>query len=156
MTNGQSPTLGGRPRFPGFPVEVGGFVELHAVFPRRKPHTWYCLMLRNRKSGFAPAYVGRKRWGVAPSNGFLLRKILPPREQSETKIKAFEDIVFGPCTLGRTWGTRPEPERRLVSQVPYKPISDKSVLLIAPDSDRTPLPISECPNHFPVAPASNQ
>jgi hypothetical protein len=24
-------------------------------------------------------------------------------------VKAFEKSVFGPCTLGRTWGTRPEP-----------------------------------------------
>jgi hypothetical protein len=24
-------------------------------------------------------------------------------------VKAFEESVFGPCTLGRTWGTRPEP-----------------------------------------------
>jgi hypothetical protein len=25
-------------------------------------------------------------------------------------VKAFEKSVFGPCTLGRTWGTRPEPK----------------------------------------------
>jgi hypothetical protein len=25
-------------------------------------------------------------------------------------VKAFEESVFGPCTLRRTWGTRPEPE----------------------------------------------
>jgi hypothetical protein len=25
-------------------------------------------------------------------------------------VKALEKIVFGPCTLWRTWGTRPEPE----------------------------------------------
>jgi hypothetical protein len=31
-----------------------------------------------------------------------------PKRAVRTKVKAFEDIVFGPCTLGRTWGTRPE------------------------------------------------
>jgi hypothetical protein len=24
-------------------------------------------------------------------------------------VKHLKDFVFGPCTLGRTWGTRPEP-----------------------------------------------
>jgi hypothetical protein len=27
-------------------------------------------------------------------------------------VKAFEEFVFGPCTLGRTWGTRPETKDR--------------------------------------------
>ena len=28
---------------------------------------------------------------------------------STNRVKAFERSVFGPCTLRRTWGTRPEP-----------------------------------------------
>jgi hypothetical protein len=43
---------------PEFPVEVGGVVELHAAFLKRKPHTRSCLMPRNRKSGYAGANVG--------------------------------------------------------------------------------------------------
>ena len=59
---------------------------------------------------FALAYVGRKWRGVAPFERFRYsRKIPCPRVQFEAKVKAFEEIVFGPCTLGRTWGTRPEP-----------------------------------------------
>jgi hypothetical protein len=47
-----------RPTYPGFPVESGGVVELHAAFLKRKPHTRFFLTLRNRKSGYAGANVG--------------------------------------------------------------------------------------------------
>ncbi len=57
-----SPTF---PTFPGFPVEIGGVAELHAAF-REESRTRGCVPgPRNRKSGFAPAYVGRNRWGEA-------------------------------------------------------------------------------------------
>jgi hypothetical protein len=51
------------PRTPGFPVEVGGVVQLYAAFLERKPHTRFCLVLRNRKSGFAGANVGHPALG---------------------------------------------------------------------------------------------
>jgi hypothetical protein len=40
-------------RYPGFPVEVSGVVELHAPFSNGKAHTWTCPVQRNRKSGYA-------------------------------------------------------------------------------------------------------
>ena len=58
---------------------------------------------------FAPAYMGRKR-RAQPLPTLLLRgqktaaKSKNPRANG---VKAFEESVFGPCTLGRTWGTRP-------------------------------------------------
>jgi hypothetical protein len=52
--------------FPGFPVEVGGVAELHAAF-REESRTRGCVPKpRNRKSGFAPAYMGH------PSRGWLI------------------------------------------------------------------------------------
>jgi hypothetical protein len=33
-----------------------------------------------------------------------------PRATPEMKEKHSKKIVFGPCTLGRTWGTRQEPQ----------------------------------------------
>jgi len=47
--------------FPGFPVEVGGVVELHAAFREEGRTRGTVPELRNRKSGFAPAYMGRER-----------------------------------------------------------------------------------------------
>jgi hypothetical protein len=44
-----------------FPVEIGGVVELYAVFPLRKPHTRPYLVLRSRK----PEYAGAK-WCTPP------------------------------------------------------------------------------------------
>jgi hypothetical protein len=35
-------------------------------------------------------------------------------------VKAFEKSVFGPCTLRRTWGTRPEPTTVVVSRNPAR------------------------------------
>jgi hypothetical protein len=48
--------------FPGFPVEVGGVVELHAAFREESRTRGGVPEPRNRKSGFAPAYMGRKRF----------------------------------------------------------------------------------------------
>jgi hypothetical protein len=60
---------------------------------------------------FAPAYMGRKRRGAAPPNAFVMwRNELRPRAKVLAHgVRALEESVFGPCTLGRTWGTRPEP-----------------------------------------------
>jgi len=53
-----------------------------------------------------------------------------PKEQSETKVKAFEGIVFGPCTLGRTLGHPSGPlgpmNKPKSSRFPYKPNLGKS------------------------------
>jgi hypothetical protein len=61
---------------------------------------------------FAPAYMGRKGWGAAPSNAPATRaNRMWPRERILVHgVKAFENSAFGPCTLGRTWGTRPGPK----------------------------------------------
>src|ERR1700692_1950103 len=49
--------------------------------------------------------------GAAPSNALTTpANGLRPRSSILMHgVKAFEKSVFGPCTLGRTWGTRPEP-----------------------------------------------
>jgi hypothetical protein len=69
-----------------------------ALFPGRVPHirhrTWA------KKDGRSPflRFCSRGRNGWA--------KIYTLAHA----VKAFEESVFGPCTLGRTWGTRPEPK----------------------------------------------
>ena len=52
---------------------------------------------------------GTKTMGRTPFERFSLdlRDTVPERT-ARTKVRAFEGIFFGPCTLGRTWGTRPE------------------------------------------------
>ena len=42
---------------PGFPVGLDGVGGPHAPFLKRKAHTWPCLALRGRKSGFATIRV---------------------------------------------------------------------------------------------------
>jgi hypothetical protein len=57
---------------------------------------------------FAPAYMGRKRWGVPLQRSWLCGQKTPWKRAFWTPgAKAFEKIVIGPCTLVRTWGTRP-------------------------------------------------
>jgi hypothetical protein len=34
------------------------------------------------------------------------------------QVKAFENTIFGPRTLGRTWGTRPTPSNFSMTQTP--------------------------------------
>jgi hypothetical protein len=87
----------------------------------------------------APSVRETKTAGRSPFERLrYARKILFPREQSETKVKAFEDIVFGPCTLGRTWGTRPAPLPRLIdgsSRFLPKLNLDKLEIQVAPPPD---------------------
>ncbi len=53
---------------------------------------------------------GPKKTGRSPSQRFCWAKRLRPRARVLAhRVKALEKSVFGPCTLGRTWGTRPEP-----------------------------------------------
>jgi hypothetical protein len=54
---------------------------------------------------FAPAYVAR---GGQPSRRFCyaINKQLK-QEPRANGLKAFQNIIFNPCTLMRTWGTRP-------------------------------------------------
>jgi hypothetical protein len=58
-----------------------------------------------------PSVHGPKKTGRSPSQRFCyVVKRLPPRARVLARgVKALEESVFGPCTLGRTWGTRPEP-----------------------------------------------
>jgi hypothetical protein len=47
--------------------------------------------------------------GPAPSNALptWAKRLRPRARVLAHEVKAFEESVFGPCTLGRTWGTRP-------------------------------------------------
>src|SRR5216684_4105910 len=57
---------------------------------------------------FATAYVGQKKTGRSPFPTLCYAGKLRPRARVLAHgVKAFEESVFGPCTLGRTWGTRP-------------------------------------------------
>jgi hypothetical protein len=47
-----------RPRYPGFPVEVGGVVDLHAAFLTESRTRGFWLVLRNREFGYADANLG--------------------------------------------------------------------------------------------------
>ena len=60
-----------------------------ALFPGRVPHV-------------RQAYMGRKRRGAAPPNAFAMwRSELRPRAKVLAHgVKALEESVFGPCTLG--------------------------------------------------------
>ena len=51
-----------------------------------------------------------------------------PERTVPTKVKAIENIVFGPCTLGRTWGTPPHRQPRSITN----PNLDWSEVLVAP------------------------
>src|SRR5271155_105571 len=54
---------------------------------------------------------GPKKTGRSPFQRFCyVAKRLRPRSRILADgMKALEESVFGPCTLRRTWGTRPEP-----------------------------------------------
>jgi hypothetical protein len=56
--------------------------------------------------------MGGRRRGAAPSNDSATweKKAAAKIKSLARAVKAFEESVFGPCTLGRTWGTRPEPK----------------------------------------------
>jgi len=77
-------------------------------FPYRKPHTRTWLMQRAGNPGRTSVH-GTKKMGVALSNVLLCGPadyFLEGRVLLAHRVKAFEKIVFGPCTLMRTWGTR--------------------------------------------------
>jgi hypothetical protein len=70
---------------------------------------------------FAPAYMGRKRRGRSPHPTLLLRGQTTVNRKEEFLahgVKALEKPVFGPCTLVRTWGTRPEMLGNEIRSVP--------------------------------------
>jgi hypothetical protein len=58
---------------------------------------------------------GTKTVGRSPfERSCRMRTQLFPGGQLRPGVKAFENIVFGPCTLGRTWGTPPRHRLRLL------------------------------------------
>jgi hypothetical protein len=61
VSSPRSMVLTGAPRLPGFPVEIDGFSEIHAAFREESRTRGFVPEPRNRKSGFAQAYLGRKR-----------------------------------------------------------------------------------------------
>src|SRR6202043_1098085 len=69
-----------------------------ALFPGRVPHV-------------RPSVHGPKKTGRSPSQRFSYEaKRLRPRARVVAHgVKALEESVFGPCTLGRTCFPRPEP-----------------------------------------------
>ena len=56
--------------------------------------------------------------GPAPSNALptWAKRLRPRARVLAHEVKAFEESVFGPCTLGRTWGTRPGKRALLFAQ----------------------------------------
>jgi hypothetical protein len=58
---------------------------------------------------FAPAYMGRKRifqmLSLQVRGSLLLAAVFVLASQD--RWKGLRPVFFGPCTLGRTWGTRP-------------------------------------------------
>jgi hypothetical protein len=54
---------------------------------------------------------GQKKMGRSPFQRFryICKRLRPRSGILAREVKALEESVFGPCTLGRTWGTRPEP-----------------------------------------------
>jgi hypothetical protein len=66
-------TIHHRPRYPGFPVEVGGVVILHAVFlteNRTRGSVWWCV---TGNSGYAGANLGHPalRFGADSEDGLV-------------------------------------------------------------------------------------
>jgi hypothetical protein len=66
-------------RSPGFPVKVGGVVEHHAPFLKRKAHTRPCPVQRGRKSGYAPVEM-TILFGNAKHNFQALSSRAEPRD----------------------------------------------------------------------------
>jgi hypothetical protein len=61
----------------------------------------------------SPKRTRAEKDGAQPLPALLLpgQKDRGQEEDSSCNgVEAFEKSVFGPCTLGRTWGTRPEPK----------------------------------------------
>jgi hypothetical protein len=59
----------------------------------------------------SPQRTWPKKMGAAPFQRSATRVSLRPRAKVLARgVKAFEESVFGPGTLWRTWGTRPEPK----------------------------------------------
>src|SRR5882724_9701907 len=50
--------------------------------------------------------------GLRPFQRFAMwtERLRPRTKVFDRRVKAFEESVFGPCTLARTWGTRPDPQ----------------------------------------------
>jgi hypothetical protein len=71
---------------------------------------------------FAKAYMGRKD-GRSPFHRSVKWAIESGQwqESSANEVKAFEKSVFGPCTLSRTWGTRPEKRASLFAPTSAPP-----------------------------------
>src|SRR5882757_99687 len=68
----------------------------------------------------SPQRTWAEKDGAQPlSNAFAgcTKRIRPRSRVLAREPKAFEKSVFGPCTLGRTWGTRPEPRTVLGDQI---------------------------------------
>jgi hypothetical protein len=88
----------------GWVATLVEFIGVAVVGVRTKPSSLDgCPM-------FAQAYMGRKRRGAAlPTLCYVAKRLRPRARVLAHGVKALEESVFGPCTLGRTWGTRPEP-----------------------------------------------
>ena len=63
----------------------------------------------------SPQRTWAEKDGAQPLPTLLLRVQKDCGQEQESlcnEVKAFEEPIFGPCTLWRTWGTRPEPKDR--------------------------------------------
>jgi hypothetical protein len=82
---------------------------------------------------FAKAYMGRKRRAQPSSASVTWAKTANKGKKSSCNgVKAFEKSVFGPCTLRRTWGTRPEKRASFFAedQPPYGTDPEMAVLTL--------------------------
>ncbi len=86
---------------PGF-VRGGESAELFSKQPDLRPWTG---------APCSPERTWAEKTGRSPIERFCYagKKNAPRARIVAHGVKAFEKSVFGPCTLGRTWGTRPEP-----------------------------------------------
>jgi hypothetical protein len=78
-----------------------------APFPGRVPHV--------RPSVHGPKKIGRSPFQRYYNAGKKTRRRARILKHA---VKAFEESVFSPCTLGRTWGTRPEPKTVVARSIP--------------------------------------
>jgi hypothetical protein len=92
-------------RSPGFPVDLGGVVALHAPFPCRKAHTRPCPVQRGRKSGYAPVGMtilfGNGKYSF--QHGSSSRPERSVVEGSAVRPSAFPNFPWGTLSRSLVW-----------------------------------------------------
>jgi hypothetical protein len=101
------------PAYSGFPVELVGAGEVHAAFLNES---------RTRRCGWSPVQEIRihgPKTMFFQSPPSMYQGSCPQQQpfvrRTET-LEGLRPVFFGPCTLGRTWGTRPGKQASLFAQ----------------------------------------